>query len=123
MEAFAAAVEQIRRVRSSIDRLLNFVENLNVTLSGFMPLQVCVDRLVELDDCGSCLFARRPLCGNVCGALARACFSPFFDAFRDQFERFWMVVRDVVSLTGRALRQLNENRRIISIGRLELVSV
>ena len=123
MRLFVAAVEQIRRVRSTIDRLLDFVENFNGTLSGFRPLQVCVDQLVELNDCGSCLFARRALCGNVCGALARACYSPFFDAFRGQFQSFWMVVREVVTLAGTALRQLNENRRIIGIGRLELVRV
>ncbi len=121
MRAFAAAVEQIRRIRTTLDKLTDFLEGFNSTLGGFQPLSVCVDRLVELADCDSCIVPR-VLCSNWCGALARACYSPFYDTFNDQFRRFWPIVRETFDLLPGLLARLNENRRVIDINPENFVS-
>ncbi len=121
MKAFAAAVEQIRRIRTTLDKLTNFSEEINSTLGGFQPLSVCVDRLVELADCDSCIVPR-VLCSNWCGALARACYSPFYDTFNDQFRRFWPIVRRTFNLLPGLLGRLNANRGVIKINRGTFVS-
>ncbi|XP_064399340.1 uncharacterized protein LOC135345810 [Halichondria panicea] len=114
MTAFAAAVEQVRRVRTTLDKLTGFLDGLNTTLGGFQPLSVCVNRLVELADCDSCIVPR-VLCSNWCGALAKACYSPFYDTFNDQFRRFWPIVQRTFNSLPGLWRRLNDNRRVIDI--------
>ncbi len=121
MTAFAAAVEQVRRVRTTLDKLTGFLDGLNTTLGGFQPLSVCVNRLVELADCDSCIVPR-VLCSNWCGALAKACYSPFYDTFNDQFRRFWPIVQRTFNSLPGLWRRLNDNRRVIDINFGQFVS-
>ncbi len=121
MAALAASIEQIRRIRTTLDKLGNFLEMLNTTLGGYRPLQTCVDRLVDRADCDSCIVPR-VLCSNWCGALARACYSPFYDTFNGQFRRFWAIVRQVVEQIPRQLQRVNQNRKVIDINPRQFVS-
>ncbi len=121
MAAFAESVEQFRRIRTTLDKLKDFLQQLNNTLGGYRPLQVCVNRLVDIADCDSCIVPRI-LCSNWCGALARACYSPVYDVFNGQFRRFWIIVRQVIEQIPRQLQRLNENRRVIEIDPSQFVS-
>ncbi len=58
--------------------------------------EAIVRDIVRRSFCGRCTRNIPPLCINVCGALARAAYSPFFTQFRSGFQALWNVVaRDV----------------------------
>ena len=118
MEAQAAALQQIRRVLASIDNLREFISNLTDNLAGFVPLQQCIDAVVSMNICGRCVSVRPPFCQNVCAAIARACYSPFNDAFEDQFEVLWEVVRRILDAAADAIRNLNANRGIFNLAEI-----
>ena len=122
MEAQARAVQQIRRVIASIERLRGFVRNFTNDLAGFRPLQECVNTLVRRNTCGRCEARRPPFCRNVCRAIASACYSPFNDALEDQLELLWEVVRRILDAATDALGDLNQNRGILRVDRLTIVS-
>ena len=122
MEAQAEAIQQIRRVLTSIERLQTFVKNFTSTLAGFRPLQQCINTVVRLNTCGRCVAVRPPFCQNVCRAIARACYSPFNDALEDQLELFWEVVRRILDRAAEAIEELNENRGFLDVDLSTLVS-
>ena len=122
MEEQAEAIQQIRRVLASIEFLQEFVQNFTRDLAGFRPLQECLNALVEVNTCGRCVAVRPPLCRNVCGAIARACYSSFNNAMRDEFELLWEVVRRILDAATDALGDLNKNRGILSVDPTTIVS-
>ena len=97
---------QIRRGVTSAVRILTFLRNFNLTLGNFQPLQRCRDRLVQLSFCSRCTGRIPPLCSNTCGALIRACYSPFVDGLRGEFDNLWNVTRQVVRATNITLMQI-----------------
>ena len=99
-------LEQIRRGVSSASRIRDFLQNLNRTLANFQPLQQCSERLVELSFCSRCTRNIPPLCSNTCGALVRACYSPFLAGLRGEFDNLWNVTRQVIRVTNNTLMQL-----------------
>jgi hypothetical protein len=99
-------LEQIRRGVTTTARILTFLHNFNLTLGNFQPLQHCQQRLVELSFCSRCMRRIPPLCSNTCGALIRACYSPFVDGLRGEFDNLWSVTRHVVRATNNTLMQL-----------------
>ena len=99
-------LEQIRRGVTTAVRILMFLHNYNLTLGNFQPLQRCQQRLVELSFCSRCTHRIPPLCSNTCGALIRACYSPFIDGLRGEFDNLWSVTRQVVRATNNTLMQL-----------------
>lgn len=123
MEAQAAALQQIRRVLASIERLRAFIRNFTNDLAGFRPLQECVDSLVRRNTCGRCVATRRPFCRNVCRAIAAACYSPFNTALRGQLENLWEVVRRILDAATDALGDLNINRGFLRVNTATIVSV
>ena len=119
----AAAIQQIRRVIASIERLRSFVRNFTSDLAGFRPLRECVNALVRRNTCGRCVAFRPPFCRNVCRAIASACYSPFNDALEDQLDVLWEVVRRILDAATDAIGNLNRNRGILRVDRFTLVSV
>ena len=97
---------QIRRGVSSASRIRDFLQNFNQTLANFRPLRQCWERLVELSFCSRCTRNIPPLCSNTCGALVRACYSPFLAGLRGEFNNLWNVTRQVVRATNNTLMQL-----------------
>ena len=122
MEAQAEAIQQVRRVLASIERLRAFVRNFTSNLAGFRPLQQCIDTVVRLNTCGRCVATRPLFCRNVCGAIASACYSPFNEALDGQLEDLWEVVRRILDRATDALGDLNENRGLFSGDLTTLVS-
>ena len=123
MQLASDSVEQLRRSLTLGMRLLNFLENFRENLGGFRPLQQCVTRLVRLNYCGRCVQHTPPLCRNICGALARGCYSPFHTGLRMQFENLWNVTRQVIGLTRSSLASLRGRlQRNVNADRLALVS-
>ena len=118
----AAAIQQIRRVIASIERLRSFVRNFTSDLGGFRPLRECVNALVRRNTCGRCVALRPPFCRNVCRAIASACYSPFNEALEDQLDILWEVVRRILDAATDAIGNLNQNRGILRVDRLTLVS-
>ena len=107
---------QIRRGVTSAVRILTFLRNFNLTLGNFQPLQRCRDRLVQLSFCSRCTGRIPPLCSNTCGALIRACYSPFVDGLRGEFDNLWDVTRQVVHATNTTLMQIfSEENPIIML--------
>ena len=99
-------LEQIRRGVTTAVRILTFLQNYNLTLGNFQPLQRCQQRLVELSFCSRCTRHIPPLCSNTCGALIRACYSPFTDGLRGEFDNLWSIARQVVRATNNTLMQI-----------------
>ena len=97
---------QIRRGVSSASRIRDFLQNFNQTLANFRPLRQCWERLVQLSFCSRCTRNIPPLCSNTCGALVRACYSPFLAGLRGEFNNLWNVTRQVVRATNNTLMQL-----------------
>lgn len=97
---------QIRRGVTTTVRILTFLQNYNLTLGNFQPLQRCQERLVELSFCSRCTRRIPPLCSNTCGSLIRACYSPVIDGLRGEFDNLWDVARQVVRATNNTLVQL-----------------
>lgn len=123
MEAQARALQQVRRVLASIERLQAFLQNFTNDLAGFRPLRQCIETVVRLNTCGRCTAVRPLFCRNVCGAIASACYSPFNDAMENQLEELWEVVRRILDAATDALGDLNRNRGIFGIDQLTLVSI
>ena len=123
MEEQARAIQQIRRVTASIERLRAFIRNFTNDLAGFRPLRECVNTLVRRNTCGRCVAQRPRFCRNVCRAIASACYSPFNEALENQLEVLWEVVRRILDAATDSLDDLNENRGILRVDRLTLVSV
>ena len=123
MEAQAAAIQQIRRVLASVERLRAFIRNFTIDLAGFSPLQDCVESLVRLNTCGRCIATRPPFCRNVCRAIAAACYSPFNNALRGQLEDLWEVVRRILDAATDALGELNVNRGFLRVNAATIVSI
>ena len=122
MEAQATALQQVRRVLASIELLQQFLQNFTNNVAGFRPLQQCVDAVVQLNTCGRCVARRPPFCHNVCGAIARACYSPFNDAVKDELEQLWEVVRRILDAATDALSDLNANRGLLNVDGAAIVS-
>ena len=99
-------LEQIRRGVTTAVRILTFLHNYNLTLGNFQPLQHCQQRLVELSFCSRCTHRIPPLCSNTCGALIQACYSPFVDGLRGEFDNLWSITLNVVRATNNTLMQL-----------------
>lgn len=53
MEAFSVGIEQARRVLTTLNKLNSVIASFNDSLGGYRPLQLCVNRLVEVVDCDS----------------------------------------------------------------------
>ena len=115
-------IEELRRSLTSGLKLLSFLEDFSEDLGGFQPIQQCINTLVQLNSCGRCVRRTPPLCRNVCGALARGCYSPIHTGLRAQFENLWNVTRQLIFLTRRALQRLAGRGRIFDVDRLTLVS-
>ena len=115
MDIQSDALEQIRRVSASLETLRSFIRNLTDDLAGFSPLQQCINTLVSLNTCGRCTAVRPPFCANVCGAIARACYSPFNDALEAQLEQLWEVTRRILDAATSAIVDLNANRGLFNI--------
>lgn len=105
----AQGLENVRRALSVTDKLEELINNLITNLAGFRPPENCTRTVVRLNTCGRCLRPRPSFCRNVCHALARACYSPFQTAFRDQFEELWVVIRSITSITDDTLDKLEDN--------------
>ena len=105
-----------------INRLEQLLNNITSRLAGFRPLNVCVRTLVQLNTCGRCVSPRPPFCRNVCGALARACYSPFEDAMSNELESLWVFVRKVVDVVDDTLDKV-EDFDLFDIDQEGLVSV
>ena len=114
MDVQVEAIDQVRRVMASLETLREFISNLTDNLAGFRPLQQCVQAIVQLNTCGRCTDVRPPLCANVCGAIASACYSPFNDALEDQLEQLWEVVRRIIDAARNATTDLNANRLLFN---------
>ena len=106
-------LEQIRRGVTTAVRILMFLHNYNLTLGNFQPLQRCQQRLVELSFCSRCTRHIPPLCSNTCGALIRACYSPFIDGLRGEFDNLWSVTRQVFRVTNNTLMQLFSEENLL----------
>ena len=102
----ANTLGQVRRGVSSASRIRDFLQNFNRTLANFQPLRQCSERLVELSFCSRCTHNIPPLCSNTCGALVRACYSPFLAGLRGEFDNLWNVTRQVIRVTNNTLMQL-----------------
>ena len=111
----AEGLQQIRRVVASLDALRDFVSNFTEDLGGFRPLQQCITAIVQLNTCGRCEAVLPPFCENVCGAIARACYSPLNDALEDQLEQLWEVVRRILAAAIDAITELNASRGILNV--------
>ena len=123
MQLVSDSIEQLRRSLTSGMRLLNFLENFRENLGGFRPLRQCVSTLVRLNYCSRCVQRTPPLCRNICGALARGCYSPFHTGLRRQFENLWNVTRQIIGLTRSSLASLRgQLQRNLNVDRVALVS-
>ena len=115
----AEGLQQIRRVVASVDVLRDFVRDLAENLTGFVPLQQCVDTIVQLNTCGRCEAVLPPFCENVCDAIARACYSPFYNALNRVdglgLEQLWEVVQGILTAASEAVTELNASRGILNI--------
>ena len=115
---------QIRNGVSTAFRIYNFLQDYNRTLGNFQPLQECWERLVQLSFCSRCTRNIPPLCSNTCGALVRACYSPFLAGLRGEFNNLWNVTRQVVRVTNNTLMQLFAlERQVFEFNFLTLVCV
>ena len=121
-QLITSEIEELRRSLTSGLKLLSFLEDFSEDLGGFQPIQQCINTLVQLNSCGRCVRRTPPLCQNVCGALARGCYSPIHTGLRAQFENLWNVTRQLIFLTRRALQRLAGTGRIFDVDRLTLVS-
>ena len=97
---------QIRQGVTTAARIFGFLQNFNRTVGNFQPLRQCWERLVQLSFCSRCTRNIAPLCSNTCGALVRACYSPFVAGLRGEFNNLWNVTRQVVRATNNTLMQL-----------------
>ena len=112
----ARGLEQIRQGVSAAFRIYNFLQNYNQTVGNFRPLRQCWERLVQLSFCSRCTRNIPPLCSNTCGALVRACYSPFVAGLRGEFNNLWNVTRQVVRATNNTLVQLfNLERQVFQL--------
>ena len=121
-QLITSEIEELRRSLTSGLKLLSFLEDFSEDLGGFQPIQQCITALLQLNSCAKCVRQTPPLCQNVCGALARGCYSPIHTGLRAQFENLWNVTRQVIFLTRRALQKLAGQGRIFEVDRVTLVS-
>lgn len=95
---------------TTLNKLDNVIASFNDSLGGYRPLQLCVNRLI---DCDSCI-DQRDLCSNVCGTLARACYSPFHDRIQSQLIRLQNTFLDVIDFMPQLLERLNGSKSVIN---------
>ena len=115
MKDQAVALEQIGRISATLAELQNLVRNLTENVTGFRPLQQCIDVVVRLNTCGRCVAVRPPFCENVCEAIASACYSPFNDALKDQLSQLWGVANGIVNITKTEISLLNNQRGLLNV--------
>ncbi len=95
------AITSYREAITTLDKIKFFLEEYAENLSAtFDPesLEVFVDEIIERSFCSRCTITTQPMCTNVCGAVVRAAYSPFYTELRDQFNLLFSVARDDVEI-------------------------
>lgn len=104
-------LEVLRRSFSGITRIFQFLNGFTRNLDGFtlesFPAE-CLNRFTELSICGRCRSRIPPLCRNSCGALVRGCFAAFYSGLEKEFDNLWAVLRQLVEMAARGVRELFE---------------
>ena len=94
----------IRLCVSTLDRVCQFLRNF--AQRNFTIPSKCADSFIGL----YCVRCRESsvqlLCRNVCGALVKACYSPFYTGLNEQFEVLWNVSRQVLTITNSTVNAL-----------------
>lgn len=94
----------IRLCVSTLDRVRQFLRDF--AQRTFTIPSKCAQSFIGLH-CVRCReSAIQPLCRNVCGALVKACYSPFYTGLNEQFELLWTVSRQVLTIANSTLNAL-----------------
>ena len=95
-------------LRSCITALVNseqFLINYSQNDSFKFPPK-CANELISISFCGRCNSTFPPLCSKTCGALIRACYSPYYDALPKEFNLLWNVSIQVLHILNTTLQDL-----------------
>ena len=104
--AIAMDIASLRNATSSFYFIDQFVQNLTLNiLSMSVPSDDCVKNLLKLT-CSKCQKAIPKLCTNVCAAVAKGCFSPYYAALNPQFNIMWNVTAQLVDFINMTLTDL-----------------
>ena len=122
MNTVTREIQRLREVVSVHRKIVRFFRDFEEDAGGFRPLSLCALRLTELLFCGRCFARTPPLCHNLCGALAKGCYSPAFGSLRPAFQRVLDISREVLEVAREAVRQLTMSRRLVDLNRETLVS-
>lgn len=94
----------IRLCVSTLDRVRQFLRNF--AQHNFKIPSKCAQSFIGLY-CVRCWESSvQPLCRNVCGALVKPCYSPFYTGLNEQFELLWNVSHRVLTITNSTVNAL-----------------
>ena len=114
--AIAMDIASLRNVVSAFYFIDQFVQNLTSNiLSTSPPSDECVKNLLKLT-CSKCQKAIPKLCSNVCSAVAKGCFAPYYAALNPQFNIMWNVTAQLVDFINATLADLfYQQTRVLNI--------
>ena len=103
----ANQIQTIRQSISVLNRIGNFLRERRAVLANTTSiLEVCVSRFIDIAFCSRCTERTPPLCFNTCNGLLRACYSPYYTALNEQYDRLWEVAERVIEIARSTVRSL-----------------
>ena len=101
-----------------------YVQNLTFNvLSVSIPSDECVRNLMMLT-CSKCQKSIPKLCTNVCSAVAKGCFAPYYAALNPQFNIMWNVTAQLVDFINATLTDLfRQQTRYLNIPQFVCASI
>lgn len=127
VDIIADKLEDIRRAITTLLRIGSFLERERRRLRNATPLEQCIDAFVDLAFCSRCIQRTPPLCLNTCNALIRGCYSPYYTALNQKYDRLWRVVRNVLTFVNSTVQDIFDRKRaikdiasLVSKGRVDL---
>ena len=113
--AVATDLALLRNASSTFNFMVKFVQNLtsNILITS-PPSDECVKNLLKLT-CSKCQKTIPKLCSNVCSAVAKGCFAPYYAALNPQFNIMWNVTAQLVDFINATLTDLfNQQTRVLN---------
>ena len=102
----ATRIQEIRQSLTTLFRIRNFLNDQRNALANGTFLDECVSRFIDIAFCSRCTESTPPLCFNACNALLRACYSPYYTALNEQYDRLWEVSRNVIRIVSNTVENI-----------------
>ena len=105
----ARQIQTIRQVITTLNRIGAFLKKQRAALSESTFIEECVSRFIDIAFCSRCTENTPPMCFNTCNALLRACYSPYYTVFNEQYARLWQTAQRALRIGSSAVESLFDN--------------